>query len=204
MPRTKKVTEEVLSDKPVVKKTSKRVAAKKEEVTSNKYECKYCLHLIDKDMSICPNCRRNNKVNYNFIMYFVIAFVLLFTILFYHFVDKYVFNKQSYEEYTASCVFVSYEDLVRVPKINLDKNVQVVGKVISVDGASDGLFNNMTITVDMNLFDDGAKNIVTVNFVDKNFEKGFINGDVVKIYGIYETINGNVPYIDAKYIDFNN
>lgn len=203
MPRGKKVIEEVENVKPV-KKVVKKVVPKKEEVVSNKYECKYCLHLIDEGMSICPKCRRNNKVNYNFIMYFIIAFVLLFTILFYHFVDKYVFNKESYEQYVASCVFVSYEDLVRVPKNNLDKDVQVVGKVVSVEGASDGLFNNMTITVDMNLFDDGTKNIVTVNFVDKNFEKGFINGDVVKIYGVYETINGNVPYIDAKYIDFNN
>ena len=44
--------------------------------------------------------------------------------------------------------------MVRVPKNYLHKDVAIVGRVIDVEGYDDGFYNQMTITVDMNLFEE--------------------------------------------------
>ena len=83
-------------------------------------------------------------------------------------------------------------------------DVTLVGKVVEVTGTNDGLYNSMNIVLDLNLFDDGYESLVNVEFNDSSFEKGFINGDIVKIYGEYSIINGNRPTIQAKYVNLNN
>lgn len=211
MARPKK---EVAAEEVVIKKRKPRVSKVKiEEVkedinldslNENKYTCKFCGHKIDNGLTICPNCRRKNKNSVNYVVFLVLGIVFLFAVIFYHFVDSYIVNSKSGDSYIKDCVFVSYLDMVRIPKNYLHKDVAIVGKVVSVDGYDDGLYNVMTITLDMNLFDDGTENLVTVLFNDRNYEMGFINGDIIKVYGEYDTINGNVPYVEAKYIVFNN
>lgn len=213
MARTKKVED---TNKEEVKKTVRKRTFKKEKVEikpkdevkviediTNKYKCKYCGYNIDKGMTICPNCRRKNKSSINFWVFGVLAVITLFAIIFYHFVDSYLINPKSYESYVNGCTFVSYTDMVRVPKNYLHKDVVIVGRVIDVEGYDDGFYNQMTITVDMNLFEDGEENLITVNFSDNTYEKGFIKGDLVKVYGNYATINGNEPSIDAEYVELN-
>lgn len=183
----------------------KEVAVKEVEELTNTQKCKYCGKYFDKGMIICPNCRRRCKKNSMDILFFVIlGVVFLFLILLFYFVNTHIVTKETYESYTQKCTFVSYEDLVRIPKIYLEKDVIVVGRVVSVEGYNDGLYNNMDITLDLNLFEDGAENLVTIHFEDKTYEKGFIDGDIVKVYGEYSTISGNKPIIMAKYIDLNN
>lgn len=213
MARSKKSVEIKVEEvkKPVKKRTVKKNSVEvkpKEEVKviedlSNKYKCKYCGYNIDKGMTICPNCRRRNKSSINFLIFGVLAFVTLFVIIFYHFVDSYLINPKSYESYVSGCTFVTYTDMVRVPKTYLHKDVAVIGRVIEVDGYDDGLFNQMTLTIDMNLFEDGEENFITVDYSDKTYETGFIKGDIVKVYGNYATINGNKPNIDAEYVELN-
>lgn len=163
--------------------------------------CKNCGYLFDKGMSVCPKCRKRCNSNYNLLYFIIFGIVFLFIILLVHFIDKYVVNEQSYDSYVAGCSEVTYENLVRVPKNYLGDDVIVLGSVSHVEGVSDGFSNNMEITLDLNLFDDGSIENVTVYFEDDSYEYGFMNGDIIKVYGEYETINGNIPYINAKYIE---
>lgn len=196
-------------DKNVKKSTRKKVSKLNETVNEkvvvkgdDLQVCGNCGNLFDKGMSICPKCRKRNNSNYNLLYFIVFGIVFLFIILFAHFIEKYVVNVQSYDSYVAGCSEVTYENLVRVPKDYLGSNVVILGTVADVNGVSDGFSNNMEITLNLNLFDDGVVEYVTVYFEDSNYEYGFINGDIVKVFGEYEDINGNVPYIDAKYIEF--
>lgn len=172
---------------------------------TDKQKCKYCGKYFDKGMTICPNCRRRNKNNSFDLMFFVIIGVVFFLcIMIFYFIDSKIINNVTYESYTQSCTLVSYEDMVRVPKKYLEKDVAVVGRVKEVTGYSDGLYNSMSIVLDLNLFDDDNESLITVDFDDKTFEQGFIDGDIVKVYGEYIRINGNTPLIEAKYINLNN
>ena len=212
----KKTTKKVKDLNETVKKTVKKdvdkvikevkdAAVNEVQDLTNTQKCKYCGKYFDKGMTICPNCRRRNKRNSMDILFFVmIGVVFLFLILLFYFVNTHIISKETYESYTQKCTFVSYEDLVRIPKTYLDKDVTVVGQVVKVEGYNDGLYNNMDITLDLNLFEDGSESLVTVHFEDRSYEKGFIDGDIVKIYGEYSTISGNKPVIMAKYIDLNN
>ena len=119
-------------------------------------------------MTICPNCRRRNKRSSgDFIFFAVLAIVFLFCILIFYFIDTKVINKETYESYTQKCVLVSYEDLVRVPKKYLYSDVTLVGKVVEVTGANDGLYNSMNIVLDLNLFDDGYESLVNVELMSR-------------------------------------
>ena len=199
------VKKTVKSDIDNVVKEIKETAIKEVEDLTNKQKCKFCNKYFDKGMTICPNCRRRNKRSSgDFIFFAVLAIVFLFCILIFYFIDTKVINKETYESYTQKCVLVSYEDLVRVPKKYLYSDVTLVGKVVEVTGTNDGLYNSMNIVLDLNLFEDGYESLVNVEFNDNSFEKGFINGDIVKVYGEYSIINGNRPTIQAKYVNLNN
>lgn len=204
MPRTKTKVEET----EVKKKTTRKIKAEvKEEPVhdlSNKYKCKFCGEFIENGMTICPSCRKSNKSNANLLVFGSIAAIMLFAIIFFHFVNKYIMNPENKDSFVQECTLVTYEDLVRVPKTYMGKNVAVIGRVVDVQGYNDGFYNDMTITLDLNLFDDGIENLITVNFKDSKFEQGFISGDLLVVYAEYDTINGNEPLLNAKYIDFKN
>lgn len=186
------------------KKVSKLNETVSDVVVNNNNDlqvCRYCGNLFDRGMSICPKCRKRCNSNYSLLYFIIFGIVFLFIILLAHFIDKYVVNEVSYDSYVAGCSEVTYENLVRVPKNYLGDDVAIVGSVVSVSGTSDGFSNNMEITLDLNLFDDGVVEYVTVYFEDSGYEYGFIDGDIVRVFGEYEDINGNVPYIDAKYVE---
>ena len=46
--------------------------------------------------------------------------------------------------------------------------------------------------------------MVKVEFTDENYSQGFLKDDLIEVYGVYSEINGNMPTIIAKYIDFGN
>ena len=175
----------------------------KEEVVINNdnlVKCKYCHQEFEKGYTICPHChRRQNTLGYTFIIIFGIVF--LFGIICFHFVDKYIF-KEVKEDYTETCTLVDYETLVRHPKDYRGKDVKVIGKVVSVDGYDTGFSNNMYITINANLSDSGEEKLITLSFNDNTYDQGFIKNDLITAFGKYESINGNTPNIDAKFIVF--
>lgn len=167
--------------------------------------CIHCHNYFDKGLTICPHCRKrqtNNSIGLTIAVVFCLVF-LLFIIAGY-FVDKYMMTSSNEEEYKTSCKLVSYENLIRVPKDYKNKDVKVIGTVVSVDGIDEGYGNSMTLTINANLFENGTEQLIEVNFTDKDYSQGFIKGDLITVYGNYSAINGNEPEIDAKYIVFGN
>ncbi len=172
-------------------------------ISENEIECIYCHNTFQKGMSICPHCRKRQKNNLSIAFFLLFAAVFITIILCTHFIEKIGDNSNlSEEDYKQSCELVSYENLVRKPVDYKDKDIRIIGTVIDVSGTDTGLGNNMKITIDANLFNDGKNYYVEVSYVDKKYEQGFINGDMITVYGKYQTINGNTPVINAKYIVF--
>ncbi len=213
----KKEPKKTATKKPAVKKTLKKEEKVnlnetvqnnevKEKVVINANndlkECVFCHEKFEKGYTICPHCHRRQKTSVSFAFFIVFALLFLFVILSYHFVSRYFFNNIKEDDYKKICVLVDYEQLVRHPKEYKGKDVRVIGQVVEVTGFDTGYGNQMTITLNANLFEDSAEHLITVNYIDKSYDQGFIEGDLVTVYGSYESINGNVPYINAEYIVF--
>lgn len=184
-------------------KVSKKIV-KKEEIASDKQECRFCHNIFDKGLRICPNCYRKQKNNKLIIFLIVFASVFIAFVGICSYLDENIFNPVSETEYKSECKFVSYEDLIRVPKTYRGEKVSIIGIIDSVYGYDEGLGNNMTIEINANLFDDDSIQRVIVTFKDRKYEQGFVAGDIIRVYGKYSSINGNEPTIDAKYIAFTN
>ena len=203
--------EEIATKKAATLNSLNEVKNNIEENITNKIEenlnvdqCKYCHKFFDKGLTVCPHCRKNQNIStvstVITILIAIFALLLLFT---YFFMDNQNKNKLTPEEYKSTCVLVSYEDLVRSPKNTIYKTVKLIGKVVSVEGHDNGITgNSMTIKINVNLFANQAEQIVEIKFNDKDYKQGFLTDDLVEVYGKYTQINGNVPTIEAEYIDF--
>lgn len=203
--------EEIATKKSATLNSLNEVKNNIEENITNKIEenlnvdqCKYCHKFFDKGLTVCPHCRKNQNIStvstVITILIAIFALLLLFT---YFFMDNQNKNKLTPEEYKSTCVLVSYEDLVRSPKNTMYKTVKLIGKVVSVEGHDNGITgNSMTIKINVNLFANQAEQIVEIKFNDKDYKQGFLTDDLVEVYGKYTQINGNVPTIEAEYIDF--
>lgn len=203
--------EEIATKKAATLNSLNEVKNNIEENITNKIEenlnvdqCKYCHKFFDKGLTVCPHCRKNQNIStvstVITILIAIFALLLLFT---YFFMDNQNKNKLTPEEYKSTCVLVSYEDLVRSPKNTMYKTVKLIGKVVSVEGHDNGITgNSMTIKINVNLFANQAEQIVEIKFNDKDYKQGFLTDDLVEVYGKYTQINGNVPTIEAEYIDF--
>lgn len=167
--------------------------------------CKYCHNYFEKGLTICPHCRkRQTKNTVGLTVAIVFGLVFLLFIITGYFVDKYVFSSVNEDEYKASCKLVSYENLIRVPKDYKFEHVKVIGTIVSITGTDDGYGNDMTIELNANLFENGVEQIIKVNFRDKDYSQGFMQGDLITVYGEYTAINGSEPEIDAEFIVFGN
>ena len=203
--------EEIATKKAATLNSLNEVKNNIEENITNKIEenlnvdqCKYCHKFFDKGLTVCPHCRKNQNIStvstVITILIAIFALLLLFT---YFFMDNQNKNKLTPEEYKSTCVLVSYEDLVRSPKNTMYKTVKLIGKVVSVEGHDNGITgNSMIIKINVNLFSNQAEQIVEIKFNDKDYKQGFLTNDLVEVYGKYTQINGNVPTIEAEYIDF--
>ena len=203
--------EEIATKKAATLNSLNEVKNNIEENITNKIEenlnvdqCKYCHKFFDKGLTVCPHCRKNQNIStvstVITILIAIFALLLLFT---YFFMDNQNKNKLTPEEYKSTCVLVSYEDLVRSPKNTMYKTVKLIGKVVSVEGHDNGITgNSMTIKINVNLFANQAEQLVEIKFNDKDYKQGFLTDDLVEVYGKYTQINGNVPTIEAEYIDF--
>ena len=167
----------------------------------NLIECKHCHKVFEKGYSICPHChkRQGGGLGLSFLIIFAALFLL--GIIVFHFVDKYVYNHVG-DDYKENCVLVDYENLVRHPKDYRGQDVKIIGEVVSVEGYDTGFGNEMTITINANLFENSDENLITITYKDKDYKQGFIAGDMITAYGVYDAINGNIPNIKAKIIVF--
>lgn len=203
--------EEIATKKAATSNSLNEVKNNIEENITNKIEenlnvdqCKYCHKFFDKGLTVCPHCRKNQNIStVSTIITILIAIFALLLLFTYFFMDNQNKNKLTPEEYKSTCVLVSYEDLVRSPKNTMYKTVKLIGKVVSVEGHDNGITgNSMTIKINVNLFANQAEQIVEIKFNDKDYKQGFLTDDLVEVYGKYTQINGNVPTIEAEYIDF--
>lgn len=167
-------------------------------------ECMHCHKEFEKGLTICPHCRKRQKSNIAVLFFIVFGCVFLLAIICFHFIDRYIIgeNVNYKEDYKKNCVLVDFENLVRHPKDYKNKDVKVIGTVLSVDGYDSGFSNSMEITINANLFDNGVEQIMTISYNDKDYNQGFLVGDLITAYGKYTEINGNRPNIEAKYIAF--
>ncbi len=201
----KKVKEEII-DSPILNETTKSEELNQEVTintdTSNLLECKYCHQKYEKGYTICPHChkRQGNSIGLSFFIIFAVCF--LFGIISFHFIDKYIIKKTNDTDYKDTCILVDYENLVRKPKDYKGKDVKVIGEVVKVEGYDTGYGNEMIITINANLFEGSAEHLITIDYSDNSYEQGFIEGDIITVYGKYNSINGNMPNIEAKYIVF--
>lgn len=203
--------EEIATKKAATLNSLNEVKDNIEENITNKIEenlnvdqCKYCHKFFDKGLTVCPHCRKNQNIStVSTIITILIAIFALLLLFTYFFMDNQNKNKLTPEEYKSTCVLVSYEDLVRSPKNTMYKTVKLIGKVVSVEGHDNGITgNSMTIKININLFANQAEQIVEIKFNDKDYKQGFLTDDLVEVYGKYTQINGNIPTIEAEYIDF--
>ena len=220
--KTKTTTKKTTEKKPVRKTTTKRVVKKAQKVepnlnetitnqtvqkeaviiNDNLIECNNCHQKFEKGYTICPHCHKRQTTSISLTFFIVFSVVFLFGIIFFHFIDKYVLKNVVETDYKDTCVLVDYENLVRHPKDYRGKDVKVIGEIVSVEGIDTGYGNNMHITINANLFEDGAEHLITIDYSDTTYEQGFIEGDLITVFGTYESINGNIPNINAKFIVF--
>ena len=165
-------------------------------------ECKYCHEHFAKGLTICPACRKSQKSPLGQIVITILFFTLLICIVCTHFIEKYYGEKVSESDYKYGCQLVSYESLVRNSKDYKNKDIKVIGKVTSVEGADLGSGNKITVKIDVNLFDGPRAQEVIFDFYDQDYKTGLLIDDVITVYGEYFAINGNTPFIKAKYIVF--
>lgn len=187
------------------KVTVKKVTPPKEtKVVDNtpKVNCKYCNEPMPNDLTVCPFCLRNQKDILGRIVIGSLVVILLLSIIFNHFVTKYYADKVSESDYKQSCKLVSYEDLVRNYREYKGEDIKIIGRIIKVEGADTGKSNKMTVQIDVNLFEGTGEQVVEFIFTDKDFEKGLLVDDIITVYGNYSSLNGNTPYIKAKYLFF--
>lgn len=220
--KTKTTTKKTTEKKPVRKTTTKRVVKKAQKVepnlnetitnqtvqkeaviiNDNLIECNNCHQKFEKGYTICPHCHKRQTTSISLTFFIVFSVVFLFGIISFHFIDKYVLKNVVETDYKDTCVLVDYENLVRHPKDYRGKDVKVIGEIVSVEGIDTGYGNNMHITINANLFEDGAEHLITIDYSDTTYEQGFIEGDLITVFGSYESINGNIPNINAKFIVF--
>jgi len=206
--------------KPVKKTTTKKTVAKKKstpkklnelndtivikpsQIIEEKMECKYCFEEFKKDLTICPFCRKKQKDNTGLIVVLILTIILFIAVIANHFVERYQETRINESEYKFNAQLVSYEELVRSPRDFRNQEIKVVGKVVQVEGTDFGSGNRMLVQIDANLFDGPVVQIIEFEYFDRDYSIGLIEGDIITVYGRYEKINGNIPFIRAQFIVF--
>lgn len=199
----KKVPAKVLNPTVPISKLPKNKEVKKvEKAKQETVECRYCFKDFKKGLTICPYCHKSQKDQTGTVIIGILLVILLLCIIGNHFLDLYFTKPMNESEYKINCRLTSYEELVKKPKEFKYSDIRVIGKVVDVDGDDVSYGNIMTVTIDANLFNEDYEQLITFKYVDKEYNTGLIKGDIVSVYGKYQSINGNVPYVEAKYINF--
>lgn len=193
----KKTTTKVLNETTKVKKEK----VVKETIEDNKQECSFCHKLFEKGLTVCPHCRKNQKSGLGIAFFIIVAGVFLTIIVAASIIQNLALNGVTEQEYKEKCSLITYEDLIRTPKKYKGEDIKIIGKVTNVEGFDSGFSNSMIITINANMFNEGNAQNIVLNFDDKEYDSGFMIGDVITAYGEYTQINGNEPTIEVKYIN---
>lgn len=207
----RKNTKKTVPKKKPIKKTTPKVPIKKapaikkeipEKQNIEMVDCRYCKKDFEKGLTICPHCRKSQVDKTGGVVILILMVILMLSLIGTHFVNLYYDEPVSEADYKYNSVLVSYEELVRNAKEYKNRDIKVIGEVIKVEGVDSSYGNVMTITIDGNLFSGDYEQQITFKYVDKEYKTGFIEGDIVTVYGNYKSINGNVPFIEAEYVVF--
>lgn len=185
--------------------TAKKIEKAKREKELEKLktkECIFCHEKFEEDLTRCPICRKKQEDNKGKILIIVLTIILILSIIANFFIDHYADNKISESDYKYNSKLLTYEELVRNPKEYKNTIVKVIGTVSSVEGIDVKHGNVMNVTIDANLFTGDTKHLIVFEYTDKDYQVGFIEGDLVTVYGEYKQINGNIPFIKSKYVVF--
>ncbi|MDD4187842.1 MAG: hypothetical protein PHX04_03670 [Bacilli bacterium] len=198
-------------DKKVVRKNTKKTVPKKsKKIQTKKDITPPPKKKIATTKKVTPvkkviekaSVSENQKDKAGGVVILILIVLLLLSIIGTHFINLYYVKPVSEADYKYNSILVSYEELVRSPKEYKNKDIKVIGEVIKVEGVDSSYGNDMTITIDGNLFSGDYEQLITFKYIDLDYEIGFIEGDIITVYGNYKSINGNVPFIEAKYVVF--
>ena len=160
-------------------------------------ECKMCPH-CNRDIPInankCPFCNKKMNPNNNKkTIFFIIIIALLNVIVL---ISLYrTPNPRVEANYRDQCVPITYEQMIRKADYYHHYNVYFSGKIKNITTINRSR-KIMELTI---MVDNQEEQMVDVEF--KNIESiGYMLNDEVTIYGKYQSLNGNIPFIKAKYV----
>lgn len=157
--------------------------------------CTHCNREIPIEYKKCPYCKKKQKYHHRLTSVLVI-FLAIGLSSFMLYVLYSPSNTVIETEYKNSCHNYSYEELVRNFNQLEDASVRIVGHVTNVK--TTGIINNK---IQIELFlEENEHYLIKVNY-QNNSNLGIIYGDQIIIYGDYTSLDGNTPFIDARYIE---
>ncbi len=161
-------------------------------------ECKSCPH-CNRDIPVnatkCPYCKK--KLVHSLKKKAIIVTLLFSSITFICLYSLYgIPNERIATNYKDQCIEINYENLIRKADYYNHYNVFFEGKIKSITTV-DKHRKIMEIAI---IMDNNEEHKIDLEY--RNIESiGYMVGDTVKVYGKYLSLNGNIPYIKAKYIE---
>ncbi len=163
--------------------------------STESYPCPHCSRLIPIGINKCPYCKKKLYKSRKKKAIIFTFFILIINLIFLHYLYK-APNERVETNYKELCIPITYEQLLRKAEYYNNYNVYFDGSIIDINTTNKNK-KNMEITI---LVDGKEDEEVLLSF--KNIEsKGYRVNDIVTVYGNYTSLNGNIPYIKAKYID---
>jgi len=211
--KKKTTTKKVATKKPAAKKKAatkmatpeiQKVTKKKTVVKPkiNQTECRYCYHEFDDGIIVCPHCKRSQKDKTGMIVIAILSVILVFCLIANYFIDKHFDTDPTETQYKERAPLVSYEDMINRAATLRGTNVSVRGVVTKVDGEDTGESNLMTVTMNINMFEDGEPQPITFDYEDMDFSSGIMVGKIMTVFGEYTQLNGSTPHIEARFVEF--
>ena len=207
----KPVAKKTSNKKPTVKKSSttksvtkKNPASGSKAVKTKKSELKPEIKIEEEKINetiIDQPLVKNENNAMGAIIIAILTVVLVFSVIANHVINRDVEEAMSENEFKFSSQLVSHEELVRSPRDFLNTNVKIIGTVISVTGEDTGNGHLMEVLMG-DPFEGDVEQLIRFEYFDTEYRLGFIRGDIVTIYGIFTSIEGNIPFIEARFVTF--
>lgn len=158
-------------------------------------ECPHCNRNIPINSKKCPFCKkeliksRKKKAILITLLFSFITFICLYSLYG-------IPNERVANNYKEQCIEINYEKLIRKADYYNRYNIYFQGKIKSITTV-DKRRKIMEMEI---ITDNNSEHLIDIEY--RNTESlGYMVGDEVIIYGKYLSLNGNIPYIIAKYIE---
>jgi len=158
-------------------------------------ECPHCNRSIPVNSRKCPFCKktliksRKKKAILITLLFSFITFLCLYSLYG-------TPNERIATNYKEQCIEINYEKLIRKADYYNRYNIYFEGKIKSITTV-DKRHKIMEMEI---ITDNNTEHLIDIEY--RNTESlGYMVDDEVIIYGKYLSLNGNIPYIKAKYIE---